>query len=98
MGRGDVWLTPATVHTGPCLHPQAGLQCFLSVPAGTARDRAFPDWEADLDEPDVDTIRDGILECITDDILCAMPEGYETGIDAATGAPTLTWVGCRAGG
>ena len=62
------------------------------------RDRAFPDWDADLDEPDVDTIRDGILECITDDILCEMPEGYETGIDATTGAPTLIWVGRGTGG
>ena len=52
------------------------------------RDRAFPHWDTESadpgEEPDADTIRDGILECITDDILCELPEGYEAGIDPAT--------------
>lgn len=65
------------------------------------RDRAFPDWDADDcdtdDEPDVDTIRDGILECITDDILCEMPDGYEADIDPATGAPRLVTVAVGGG-
>jgi len=62
------------------------------------RDRAFPDWAADDDEPDVDTIRDGILECITDDILCETPEGYEADIDPITGAPRLVPVAVRGDG
>lgn len=37
------------------------------------RDRAFPDWEADDEEIDADTIRDGILERIRDDIVCELP-------------------------
>ena len=57
------------------------------------RDRAFPDWEADDEEIDADTIRDGILERIRDDILCELPSGYDVGCDPATGAPTLCWVG-----
>jgi len=74
----------------------------LSEDDDELRDRAFPDWAADAgdadDEPDVDTIGDGILECILDDIGCEMREGFCSGIDAATGAPTLTWVGGGGGG
>jgi len=66
------------------------------------RDRAFPDWAADGgdadDEPDVDTIRDGILECITDDIECEMPDGYMSEIDPITGAPRLVTVAVGGGG
>ena len=60
------------------------------------RDRAFPDWEDDDEEIDVDTIRDSILERIRDDILCELPNGYEVGCDPNTGAPTLCWVGLSA--
>jgi hypothetical protein len=61
------------------------------------RDRAYPDWDPDVeDEPDVETIRDGILERIGDDILCELPAGYEVGCDPDTGAPTLIWVGTPA--
>jgi len=60
------------------------------------RDRAFPHWDtaaADPDgEPDADTIRDGIVECILDDIVCEMPEGHAAGFDPATGAPRLVTV------
>ena len=63
------------------------------------RGRACTDWDPDdEDAPDADTIREGIIERITDDILCEMPEGYQAGYDPATGAPTLVWVGAAAGG
>ena len=58
------------------------------------RDRAHPDWDPDdEDEPDAETIRDGILERIRDDIVCELPAGYDVHCDPATGAPTLIWVG-----
>lgn len=41
------------------------------------------------DDFDAETIREGMIERFTDDVLCALPDGYLVGTDADTGAPIV---------
>lgn len=40
----------------------------------------------DDDQPD----REGLIERIVDDVICALPDGYAVGVDPVTRAPILT--------
>lgn len=58
------------------------------------RGRVFPEGfdPAGFDPADIDadSIREGIIERICDDVLCDLSPTYEIGEDPDTGAPTLT--------